>query len=69
MGPFLGGIAMNRIWLFTLASFAVLVGGEAAEKVLIISHHCAQPFFVDCQAETLRKFLKDDYEVDLCPQV
>lgn len=31
-------------------------------KVLIISHHCAQPFFIELQAKTFAHFLKDDYE-------
>ena len=34
----------------------------AKEKILIISHHYAQPFFIDLQVKTFKKFLDDDYE-------
>src|SRR3989338_2505349 len=32
-------------------------------KVLVMSHHCAQPFLVGLQARTFQKFSKDDYEL------
>lgn len=35
---------------------------HAKEKILIISHHYAQPFFIELQARTFKKFLQDDYE-------
>ncbi|MBI5274768.1 MAG: hypothetical protein HY860_06940 [Chlamydiales bacterium] len=42
--------------------FITLTCSYANEKTLIISHHYAQPFFIELQAKTFRKFIKDDYE-------
>lgn len=35
---------------------------HANDKFLIVSHHCAQPFFIELQVKTFQKFLLDDYE-------
>lgn len=47
------------LFCFCITLISVLVGRE---KVLIISHHCAQPFFVEIQAKTFEKFIEDEYE-------
>ncbi len=58
---FYRGYLKNFIYFFGVC---ILLNSflSAQEKVLIISHHHAQPFFVEIQAKTFKKFIRDEYE-------
>lgn len=49
---------MNFLLFFFLSSISIFAG----EKILIISHHYSQPFFIELQCRTFKKFITDEYE-------
>jgi hypothetical protein len=48
---------MRILLIIFLSSFLI-----ADEKLLIISHHFAQPIFVEMQVKSFKKFIQDEYE-------
>ena len=50
---------LKRFFLIALVCFFSL---EARDRVLMITHAYNEPEFIRMQAETFKKFMKDDYE-------